>query len=59
MKTTEFFGLPFSGKTTVVKNIEFNQPDLTIDLSLYPKGVYFVKIIIDNKVFSNKVFLLY
>ena len=23
MKTTEFFGLPFSGKTTVVKNIEF------------------------------------
>jgi len=51
--------LVYNSIGVVVKNIEFNQPDLTIDLSLYPKGVYFVKIIIDNKVFSNKVFLLY
>ena len=43
----------------LVKNTESNQNDVIIDLTPNPKGVYFVKITVSNKVFSRKVVLLY
>ena len=51
--------LVYNSIGVVVKHIELNNTDVTLDISLNPKGVYFVKLIIDNKVHIRKVFLLY
>lgn len=51
--TGEVYLLDANG--SVVKKVKHNVASLTLDISLYPSGLYFVKVVQGNRTFTQKV----